>query len=371
MSLRVLIVPDKFKGTLTAEQAAEAIARGWQGVRPGDTLALLPMSDGGDGFGEIISRLLGAGIRRVKTMDAAHRPIEAPWWWHPASRTAVIESARVVGLAQLPRGEFHPFDLDTFGLGAVLADAAGLGATRCLLGIGGSATNDAAFGMARALGWEFLNAHEETVTRWTELRGLSTVRRPGQGRLVEELIVAVDVRNPLLGPEGCSRVYGPQKGLAEFEVAEQNLEQLALVLKRDCNLDFASTPGAGAAGGLGFGLCSFAGATLESGFDLFARFAGLEDRIRSADLILTGEGALDAQTLMGKGVGEIGNLGRRLGVKCLGLAGVVPDVEGARQVFDRTYALTPEFTTREEAFRDPSGWLERLAAKAASETHQA
>jgi len=367
MPLHVLIVPDKFKGTLTAEQAAESIARGWQGVRRDDTLDLLPMSDGGDGFGEIISRILGAGTRNVKTVDAAHRPLEAQWWWHAGSRTAVIESARVIGLAQLPRGKYHPFDLDTFGLGAVLRDAAASGATRCLLGIGGSATNDAGFGMARALGWQFFNAHEENLARWTDLRDLAAIRPPGQGRLFEELVVAVDVRNPLLGPEGCSRVYGPQKGLMEFEVAEQNLEQLATVLNRELKLDFADQPGAGAAGGLGFGLCSFAGARLESGFDLFARLARLEERIQSAQLVLTGEGALDAQTLMGKGVGEIGNRCRQLGVPCLGLAGAVPDPEGARKKFVGTYALTPEFTTKEESFREPALWLERLAARAAQE----
>jgi glycerate kinase len=367
MPLPVLIVPDKFKGTLSAEQAAEAIARGWRGVRPEDTLELLPMSDGGDGFGEIISRILGAGTRGVQTVDAAHRPLEAQWWWHPPGRTAVIESAKVIGLAQLPPGKYHPFELDTFGLGAVLRDAAAAGATRCLLGIGGSATNDAGFGMARALGWQFFNAHEENLARWTELRDLAAIRPPGRGMLFEELIVAVDVRNPLLGPDGCSRVYGPQKGLTEFEVAEQNLERLATVLKRELKLDFAREPGAGAAGGLGFGLRSFAGARLESGFDLFARFARLEERIQSAHLVITGEGALDAQTLMGKGVGEIADRCRQSGVPCLGLAGMVPDAAEARKKFARTYALTPEFTTKEEAFREPALWLERLAAKAASE----
>src|SRR5262245_42246609 len=120
MPLRVLVAPDKFKGTLTATCAAAAIARGWGSARPGDSLDLLPISDGGDGFGEVISKLLGAKVRRVETVDAAHRSCVAQWWWVRESRTAVIESAAVIGLAMLPPGKFHPFELDTFGLGAVM-----------------------------------------------------------------------------------------------------------------------------------------------------------------------------------------------------------------------------------------------------------
>ena len=212
--MKVIIAPDKFKGTLTAHAAAEAIRRGWVGARPQDELELLPMSDGGDGFGEIISTLLGANLQTIKTVDAAHRPIKAQWWWHAASKTAVIEAARVNGLAQLPRGKFHPFELDTFGLGAVLRAAAEHGARRGLIGIGGSATNDAGFGLARALGWDFTNAHDEQIERWTELHALAEMRPPEQTAWFEELIVAVDVQNPLLGTGGCTRVYGPQKGLS-------------------------------------------------------------------------------------------------------------------------------------------------------------
>ena len=124
MVLNVLIVPDKFKGTLAAQAAAEAMARGWRAARPDDALELLPMSDGGDGFGEVISRALGAEEQRIKSVDAAHRPCETAWWWHAGSRTAIVESARVIGLAQLPPGKFHPFELDTRGLGGVLRAAA-------------------------------------------------------------------------------------------------------------------------------------------------------------------------------------------------------------------------------------------------------
>src|SRR5262245_4647458 len=164
--MKVLIVPDKFKGTLTASAASEAIARGWKRIRPKDQLELLPMSDGGDGFGEIISRLLAAKIQRVKTIDAAHRPLVAHGRWGPKSKLAIIESAKVIGLALLPAGKYHPFNLDTVGLGAVLRATQGKGAKRCMVGIGGSATNDAGFGMARSLGWQFLDRRGDEIGTW-------------------------------------------------------------------------------------------------------------------------------------------------------------------------------------------------------------
>ena len=367
MALQVLIVPDKFKGTLTARQAAETIARGWRTVRPGDGLKLLPMSDGGDGFGEVLGDLIGATHQITKTVDAAHRPVEAAWWWAADSKTAIIESARVIGLAMLPRGKYHPFELDTFGLGAVLLDAAAKGARRCLIGIGGSATNDAGFGLARALGWQFFNTHEESISRWTELHHLAMVRPPQRASLFEELIVAVDVQNPLLGPEGCSRIYGPQKGLTEFEFAERSLGQLAAVIERQMHVAHANAPGAGAAGGLGFGLACFAGGSFQSGFDIFAECARLEERIRSAQLVITGEGALDAQTLMGKGVGGVAAFCRKLNLPCVGLAGIAPNREQALTQFTVVHALVPDLTDKESAMRDPELWLERLAVKAARE----
>ena len=176
MSLRVLIAPDKFKGTLTAHAAAESIATGWRRARPADRLALLPISDGGDGFGEILSAALDAKLQRVQTVDAAHRPLECVWWWDTKSKTAVIESANIIGLAMLPPKQFHPFQLDTFGLAAVLEAAAKKGVRRCFVGIGGSATNDGGAGMARGLGWKFFNGREE-LFRWTHLQQLHRTTR--------------------------------------------------------------------------------------------------------------------------------------------------------------------------------------------------
>jgi glycerate kinase len=364
--LNVLIIPDKFKGTLSAGAAADAIAAGWHKARPRDALERLPMGDGGDGFGEVFGKLLRAKRRRVRTVDAAHRPCLARWWWEPETRTAIIESAATIGLAMLPANQFHPFALDSFGLGKVLKAAAEQGARRCFVGIGGSATNDGGFGLARALGWRFLDRAGRPLRWWTELETLASLRPPRRRGWFEELVVAVDVQNPLLGPRGATRVYGPQKGLRpqDFVLAEGRLRRLAQVIRQDLGRDFIRTPGAGAAGGLGFGFRAFLGARLEPGFDLFARQAGLERRLRSTDLVLTGEGAIDDSTLMGKGVGRVAERCRQLGILCLGLAGAVRLSAVKRRIFAELHSLT-DLAGAAAAKTRPAFWLERLAAAAA------
>jgi glycerate kinase len=404
--VHVLIIPDKLKGTLTAEAAAAAIARGWRKARPQDKLDLLPMSDGGDGFGAVLSRLLAAKAQTIKTVDAAHRPCFARWWWLPKTKIAIVEAATVIGLAMLPPKKFHPFDLDTFGLAAVLRAAAAKGARRCLIGIGGSATNDAGFGLARGLGWEFLDRRGHPIKHWTALRELNQIRPPKHPHSVveqasrlpagplaleatesartratlpeacrrwfRELIVAVDVQNPLLGPRGATLIYGPQKGITsrDFAAAERSLRRLAHIAKKTFGTDFARHPGAGAAGGLGFGLLTFADGRLESGFDLFAHHARLERRLRSADLVITAEGAIDRSTLMGKGAGQIAARCRKLKIPCLALAGVIASHANPQHLFTEAHALT-DLTSLAQAKATPGFWLERLAEQAArARAHQ-
>ncbi len=366
MPLHVLIIPDKFKGTLTATAAAAAIARGWRRERPGDALRLVPMSDGGDGFGEVISALLKAKIQHARAVDAAHRPCAAKWWWEPRTRTAIIESAAVIGLAMLPPRQFHPCQLDTFGLGAVVRAAAKKGARRCVIGLGGSATNDGGFGLARALGWEFVGRQGELIEQWTGLGKLERILVPRRRRWFSTVVAATDVQNRLLGRRGATRVYGPQKGLrtSDFELAERCLGRLARVVKQQFGYDFAREPGAGAAGGLGFGLLAFLGAEVAPGFSLFARQAALEKRLRATDLVVTGEGAIDRSTLMGKGVGQIAQRCRQLRIPCIALAGRVDSALGAGTGFTQAHALT-ELTSAAQAKAKPAYWLERLARQAA------
>lgn len=364
--MRVLIAPDKFKGTLTARQAAEAIARGWGRARPADELTLLPISDGGDGFGAVMGAALEAKSQRVTTIDAAHRVLTATWWWQAKRQIAIIESANIIGLAMLPAGRFHPFQLDTFGLGAVVRAARRKGARRLIIGIGGSATNDGGFGLARALGWRFFGHAGEKIEHWTELGTLHSVCPPAVSWPRNFITVAVDVQNVLLGRRGATRIYGPQKGIRSHEIipAERCLRRLAQVLKRQCGLDFAASPGAGAAGGLGFGLASFVNADFALGFELFARQTGLGRLLKKVDMIVTGEGALDRSTLMGKGVGQLAQLAQARKLPVIGLAGISRDQRALGKWFQTTCAMTT-LTSAVAARRRPELWLERLAFQAA------
>lgn len=369
MPLHVLIVPDKFKGTLTAVQAAAAIAQGWSEMRPQDRLETLPMADGGDGFGEVLGTLLQAERRTCETVDAAGRPCIAEWWWQPDAGVAVFETAQVNGLALLPPGQYHPFQLDTFGIGAVLRTAAQAGVRRLYLGIGGSATNDGGFGLARALGWTFRDAAGHALQHWTDLDRLAAVEPPPNPHGFPHLIIAVDVTNPLLGFQGATGIFGPQKGLRAEDLpkAEGCLRRLAEVLRTRTGQARELEPGTGAAGGLGFGLRVFAGGDFQPGTVIFAALSRLEERIRKADLVVTAEGALDAQSLMGKGVGFVAGLAARAGKRCLCLAGTVSIT--AREAPWRgfqTFAIVPGIATLSESKARAADCLGRLAAQAAA-----
>ncbi|HUS35104.1 MAG TPA: glycerate kinase [Verrucomicrobiae bacterium] len=362
-------MPDKFKGTLTARQAAEAIAEGWRAVRPDDELELLPMSDGGDGFGEIIGGMMGAEAITVDTIDSAHRLHTAKFWFDQKTETAVIEAAQVNGLALLPPGKYHPFDLDTFGLGKVYLTAAEMGAQKIIVGIGGSSTNDGGFGFAKALGYQFLNRDRVPIQKWTQLESLERVAMSGEIPIIET-IVGVDVQNPLLGRNGASRIYGPQKGIREEDMgkAEACLQRLADVIQKQNPSNFADHPGAGAAGGLGFGLEAFVSANFVPGFDIFAEAANLSTRLAQAGLVISGEGAMDEQSLMGKGVGSLCQLCRATGVKFIGLAGSLSTDVRARFKFEANLALfgiVPDLAFLDQAKAEPAKYLRLLASEAA------
>jgi glycerate kinase len=370
-ALRVLVCPDKFKGTLTATEAADAMAAGWRRVRPDDTIERLPISDGGDGFGELLGAQHDAEEMVCPTVDAAHRPVRARWWWEPKRRLAIIEAARVIGLAMLPAGRFHPFELDTFGLGAVIRAAVAKRPADLLIGIGGSATNDAGFGLARAWGWDFLDAAGKSITNWTDLVGLQRVLEGSLPARFPTLHVAVDVQNALLGARGATRIYGPQKGIRSEDVrpAEYALARLVEVLAgpRRSVRTLANAPGAGAAGGLGFGLSVFFDGELEPGFARFARETDFGKRVEWADVVVTGEGALDDTTVrMGKGVGQVARLCGRLKTPCLGLAGSVNLGKAGPGPFAVVAGIVPELATLDEARAKPSHWLRELARRTAA-----
>ncbi len=364
MPASVLIAPDKFKGTLTAPQAAQAIANGWRAARPQDEIVEQPISDGGDGFGPLLAAALGAEKIPVQTVNADDQPITACYWKAP-NGSALVESANIIGLAMLRDDQRRPMAIDSTGLGIALQQLSQSEAKEIIVGIGGSATNDGGFGAARALGWIFLDEQSREIKRWTELSQLTKIVRP-QNAFPFPITVAVDVQNPLLGAQGCSRIFGPQKGLRESDLpqAEAALARLADIWTNQTGENTATRPGAGAAGGLGFGLNCFAGATIQPGFDLFAEATGLPKMLSHADWMITGEGSMDQQTAMGKGVGELAQLARQNNCRTIVLSGMIEGREALQPHFDQIRALT-EITSPSKAKENAAQWLEELAHQTA------
>jgi glycerate 2-kinase len=341
--VRVLICPDKFKGTLSARQAADAIGHGWARARPDDAVTLVPLADGGEGTLDVLVERGTPGRRRLRMR--VHGPlgdlVDAQLGMH--DDVAVIESARASGLALVGEGRRDPTRASSRGTGELIRGALDAGARRILVCLGGSGTNDGGTGMARALGAVFTAADGSAVREGgTGLVDLASIDLSGLDRRLREVEIVglTDVDNPLCGPTGASVVYGPQKGASETDVLilDRALGHLAAVAHRDLGIDLTHEPGAGAAGGLGFGLAAFCGARLRSGASEVMRTVGFDDRLVEADVVVTGEGALDAQSLRGKVVSAVLDAAALAGVGVAivcGRADVRPEGAVVRSLVER------------------------------------
>lgn len=348
--MRILIANDKFKGSLSAERAGFHIKNSLEKAFPQASFDLCPIADGGEGTALAMTAALAGEWTVCATEDAQGRPREASFGWVASSATAIMEMSSASGLAVVQDIELNPFKASTLGTGILIRNALEKGARRILIGIGGSATNDGGLGVALALGYTFRKAGQAFTPTLETILEADQVERPATLPAFE-LIVACDVDNPLLGPRGATRVYGPQKGVRDFVWFERRLGHLADLARRDLGVDPREAPGAGAAGGLGFGLMAFLGGRLVSGFDMVATQIGLEARVAAADLIITGEGRLDEQSLQGKGPVGVARLARRLGKKIVGVAGSVDDSAALRAQFDLLIAIKPATMPLEEAMR--------------------
>ena len=337
--MRILIAPDKFKGSLTAVEAAEAIELGWREVMPGASFDRACLADGGEGTVDVFASWEGAERRRAEVRDALGRALCAEYVWIPGEQLAVIEMSAASGLAQIPESERDILQSTTFGTGQLILDAMALAPTTIAVGLGGSATNDGGAGLASALGWRFQDrfglAVEPTPWSLCDIAGIV----PPVTQVPVKILALSDVKNPLLGPRGCSRIYGPQKGATEAEVGllESRLEHFADVCERAFGTSHRDTPGAGAAGGTGFGLLAFCGAEIVSGFDWIAERIGLDARVAACDLVITGEGSIDGQTLEGKGPGALAALAKKHGKPCIAFAGRAE--KAAAEIFSRCVSI--------------------------------
>lgn len=331
--MNVLIACDKFKGSLSARDVALSIQRG---LGEAFRCELCPIADGGEGFVDAMLAALGGEVKTCLVADAMGREVEASYGI--SGSTALIEMAEASGLWRIAEEDRDVLRASTFGTGQLMCDAVARGATKILLGVGGSATNDGGVGMAAALGWRFfdedevaLEANPAALADLVTLDGRGVVRLP-------EIEVACDVENPLLGARGATAIYGPQKGAgsAERDYLEAYLTHLMKVTGGE---SIANIPGAGAAGGLAWGLMKFANARLRPGFDIVADAVNLTERVARADLVITGEGSLDAQSLEGKGPIGVARLAKEQGKKVVAIAGQISEEVKASGLCDESIAL--------------------------------
>ncbi|MDQ1676982.1 MAG: glycerate 2-kinase [Actinomycetota bacterium] len=365
------MVPDSFGGTLSAAQAAEAVALGWADGAPHDRVDPRPLSDGGPGFVEVLHATVGGDLLTLTVSDPLGRPVPATVLL--AGGTAYVESAQACGLHHLAADERDPRVASSYGVGLLLAAAVEAGARRVVVGLGGSATNDGGAGMYAALGAPPLGADGlalpyggAALAACAGLGGVPALRGA-------EVVLASDVDNPLLGLHGASAVYGPQKGAdrADVLLLDAALQTWAEVLVADlpgCPPDLATLPGGGAAGGLGAALLAVGGHR-EPGIELVRTLVGLDDAMDRADLVITGEGSFDSQSLRGKVVSGVAGAALERGVPCLVLAGQVHvgKREAAAAGIEAAYSLAEHAGSVDEALRRPAEALRSLAARVAKE----
>lgn len=349
--MRILVAPDKFKGSLNAREVAENIASGLREVLPNAIIETLPVADGGEGTAAAICQACGGAEVKCAARDALGREIEASYVWLGDRAAAVMEMSAAAGMWRIDPKQRDLLRADTFGVGEMIRDAVRRGGQEILIGLGGSATNDGGFGMARALGFQFL-ANEHEIETPAELVNLARIKAP-PSLFPAAITAAVDVRNPLLGPRGATRTFGPQKGGTpeQLNELESGLTRLADIVARDLGCDYRDKPGAGAAGGLGFGLMSFCGATIKSGFDVVAEFVGLKNAIANADVVITGEGRLDEQSLEGKAPAGVARMAREAGKRVFAIVGQASQERSVREIFDGILELAGSEMDHSESIR--------------------
>jgi len=336
--MRIIIAPQSLKGSLTAAEAGQAIARGVRVVYPEAEIDIVPVADGGEGTVQALVDATGGELVQQTVTGPLGKPVAAFFGLLGDGRTAAIEMAACAGLPLVPLNQRDPRFTTTFGVGELIVAALNRGCHHFIIGIGGSATNDGGAGMVQALGASLLTAKGTKIAQGgAALATLSSISLENIDPRLQQckIEVASDVTNPLCGPLGASAVYGPQKGATPQMVIQLDaaLAHYAQIIERDLGHSVKDVPGAGAAGGMGAGLIAFLHATLRPGAQIVLEAVRLEERVRTADLVITAEGQLDGQTAYGKSVGAVAGLAKRYGLPVLALAG------GLGNDYQRVYTL--------------------------------
>jgi len=326
--MHLVIAPNAFKGSLTAEEAADCIAEGIRQSQLDCSLSLIPVADGGDGTAKLIAKKMYSKAIAVPVHDPLGRLIEATFGWVEDTKTAIIEISDASGIKLLKKEELNPLIANTRGAGELMLAALEYGAQKILIGVGGTATVDGASGLLSALGVDFKNEQGETIAKLPKgLVQLKSIDLSGLDERLKqcEITVLSDVKNTLLGKNGAAAVFGPQKGATENDVIllEKCLEQLNLVAETTLNVSMASMIHGGAAGGVAAGLAAFLSADLVSGIEYFLDVVNFDEALQGADIVITAEGSLDSQTLEGKGPYGVARRAKNKIIPVIGLSGQV------------------------------------------------
>lgn len=326
--MKVTVAIDSLKGSLSSIEAGQAIEEGVKRVYPDAEVCVRPLADGGEGTVEALTCGMGGELQTITVTGPLGTPVECQYGIIADSHTAIIEMSGAAGITQVPDGLRNPMNTTTYGVGEVICDAIQKGCRRFIVGIGGSATNDGGIGMLQALGYGILDENGEQVSRYG--KGLKDIAKITNDHVIPELSkctfkIACDVTNPLCGEKGCSAIYGPQKGATPEMIREMDgwLAHFAEVAKETYSNADPEVPGTGAAGGLGFAFLTFTNAVLESGIKIVLEETRLEDYVKDADIVVTGEGRLDGQTVMGKAPIGVADTAKKFGKPVLGFAGCV------------------------------------------------
>ena len=369
--MKIVVAPNAFKDSLTADEAAKAITAGILKAVPDAKTVHVPIADGGDGLFDVFNHVFGGECITKSVTGPLFKKLDAQFLYIPDSKTAVIEMARASGLALLKQEERNARATTTLGTGELALAAIEKGATHIIVGIGGSATNDGGIGFATALGVKFLDeSGKEVKPIGDDLGKIRKIDMSGlkfdPAKVTFEAVCDVD--NPLTGERGAAAVFGPQKGASPEDVKylDAGLANLAERIKADLGKDIAAMPGAGAAGGLGAGLASFANATLRPGVEVVLDMVGIDNELKDADLAVTAEGRIDFQTAFGKGPAGVGSRAKKHGVPCLALAGgVAGDISNLHEIgIDACFSLCSGPMTLEEAMKNGSTLLTAAAEQA-------
>lgn len=357
--MKVVIAIDSLKGSLTSMEAGAAVKAGVLLAHPEAEVVIKPLADGGEGTTDALIEGLGGERIDVTVTGPMGKPVSAYYGYLKETDTAIIEMASAAGITLVSEGEKNPLTATTYGVGEMIKDAAEKGCRNFIIGIGGSATNDGGIGMLKALGYTFLDANGRDTGEGAQ--ALGKVAKIGTAAVYSKLKechfqVACDVTNPLCGENGATYIYGPQKGVTDALklVLDRDMAHFADVTSAALGNHFAETEGAGAAGGLGFAFLSFLGAELTPGIELILNAVKLEESLKDADVVVTGEGRLDHQTAMGKAPIGVAKLAKKYGAKVLAFAGgVTKDAKACNAAgIDAFFPIVRGITTLEEAM-DP------------------